>query len=107
MDDGRDILPRQHASGPFVATTEAEDTLRQNPGHGCIGIAEQIDKALGAPGARDRHLVTGNRLAVLSEDAEEGVVETLRLALLVMRIPPVLGEGGREVLGMNCLSTHQ
>ena len=48
-------------------------------GSGCSSFGNR------APGARDRHLVTGNRLAVLSEDAEEGVVETLRLALLVMR----------------------
>ena len=56
---------------------------------------EQVDEAGSVAELRDMLLEAGDITAAFPEDLEELVVEALRLALLVCRVPPVCGEGGR------------
>ena len=42
----------------------------------------------------DVRLVAGDRTAPCPEDMEEVVIEALRLAFLIGRLPPLVGEGG-------------
>ena len=54
---------------------------------------EQVDVAVGVVEPFDVLFVARDRAPLHPEDLEEVVVEALRLALLVGRVPPLLGKG--------------